>query len=302
MAKSRGNIKNIFFLFLTATIWGTTFVAQSAGMDHIGPFTFNGIRSIVGCLALLPFIPYFAKQYKIDKPSSQKNSDEKKLLLQGGLFCGIALFFGSNLQQIGIMYTTVGKAGFITALYIVIVPLLGIFLRRKIGILVWVGVIFGVLGLYFLCIKESMIFEKEDIFLLLSAFAFAIHILIADHYSKRVDCVKMSCLQLLVCGILSLIVMSFTEAPTWANIWSAKYYILYAGVLSCGIAYTLQIVGQRTVKPAVASLIMSLEAVVAVIAGFIFLHEILSARELFGCLLMFAGIVFAQIPAKQRIK
>lgn len=294
-------MKNIFFLFLTATIWGTTFVAQSAGMDHIGPFTFNGIRCIVGGVALIPFLPYFAKQYKKDKPNHADSSSEKKLLLQGGLFCGIALFLGSNLQQIGIMHTTVGKAGFITALYIVIVPLLGIFLKRKIGVLVWIGVILGVLGLYFLCIKESMSLETGDIFLLLSAFAFALHILIADYYSKRVDCVKMSCLQLFICGIFSIIVMFITETPLWENIWAAKYYILYAGVLSSGIAYTLQIVGQRTVKPAVASLIMSLEAVVAVIAGFLFLNEILTLRELFGCLLMFGGIIFAQLqlPAKK---
>ena len=287
-------IKNGLMLFLTAFIWGTAFVAQSVGMDYLGPFTFNGVRSLIGGIALLPCIWILQKV----NGKTQEEGSEKDLIT-GGILCGILLFAASSLQQIGIQYTTAGKAGFITAFYIVIVPALGIFLHKKIGWKIWLAVVLAIAGLYFLCITESFSIGRGDILVFLCALVFAVHILVIDYFAPKVDGVKMSCLQFFVCGILSIPFMFTIETPAFNAVTEAWMPLLYAGVLSCGVAYTLQILGQKNVNPAVASLILSLESCFSVLAGWVVLGERLSVRELMGCICMFAAIILAQLPEKK---
>ena len=287
-------VKNGVMLFLTAFIWGTAFVAQSVGMDYLEPFTFNGVRSLIGGIALLPCIWLL---HKLNGESKKEESG--KVLLIGGFACGVLLFAASSLQQIGLKYTTAGKAGFITAFYIVIVPVLGIFLHKKIGWKIWLAVVLALAGLYFLCITESFSIGKGDVLIFLCALIFAVHIMVIDYFSPKVDGVKMSCIQFFVCGILSLPFMFTIETPKAAAMTAAWMPLLYAGVLSCGVAYTLQILGQKNVNPAVASLILSLESCFSVLAGWIVLGERLSLRESAGCVLMFAAIILAQLPDKK---
>ena len=224
----------------------------------------------------------------------------QKELYIGGIFCGLALFVASNLQQFGIQYTTVGKAGFITALYIVIVPVLGIFLKKTVGVKVWISVLLAVAGLYLLCITEGFSIGGGDFLVLLCALCFSVHILVIDYFSPRVDGVRMSCIQFFVCGLLSGVGMLLTERFSWSAVVQGWMPVLYAGVFSCGVAYTLQIVGQKGMNPTVASLLLSLESVVSVLAGWLLLGQKLSARELSGCVLMFAAIVLAQLPERRR--
>ena len=287
-------IKGSLLLFLAAIIWGVAFVAQSVGMDYVGPFTFNCVRTLIGGLVLIPCI-VFLNRGKVKKKT---DFTEKKRLLLGGICCGVALATGSTLQQFGIMYTTVGKAGFITAFYIIIVPILGLFLGKKCGLSVWISVVIALAGLYFLCITDGFSIGKGDIYVFLGAIAFSIHILVIDHFTQFNDGVKMSCIQFFVCGILCFVPMMLFEHPEISMILLAWKPILYAGVMSCGVAYTLQIVGQKNMNPTVASLILSLESVTSVIAGFLVLHQNLSHRELIGCGLMFVAIVLAQLPQK----
>lgn len=286
--------KNAFMLFLTAFIWGTAFVAQSVGMDYLGPFGFNGIRSLIGGVALLPCIYILGK---INKNSNEKG--DVKTLAAGGICCGLALFAASSMQQIGIQYTTAGKAGFITAFYIVLVPVFGIFLGKKTGWKIWLAVALALAGLYFLCITESFSVGRGDIYVFIGALLFTVHILVIDYFAPRTDGVKMSCIQFFVAGILSMFPMAAFETTTVEGIMSSWGPLLYAGVLSCGVAYTLQIIGQKNMNPTVASLILSLESCISVLAGWAILGEQLSVREGVGCILMFAAIVLAQIPEKQ---
>lgn len=313
--------KSPALLFLTAVVWGVAFVAQSVGMDYVGPFTFNCIRCLIGAVVLVPCI-WFLDGWKQrpdgascgresagaqDSASCSRRSagaqdgasDGSHALLAGGICCGLALFVASNLQQIGIQYTTVGKAGFITALYIVMVPVFGIFLKKRAGIRVWVSVALAVAGLYLLCITDRLALGKGDILVLLCAVVFAVHILVVDHFSAKADGVRMSCIQFLVCGLLSGVCMLITEHPEMRLILQAWQPILYAGVFSCGVGYTLQIVGQKGTDPTVASLILSLESVVSVLAGWLLLGQRLSVRELGGCALMFAAILLAQMPERR---
>ena len=301
--------KSPALLFLTAVVWGVAFVAQSVGMDYVGPFTFNCIRCLIGAVVLVPCI-WFLDRWKqrLDGASCGREaagapggaSDGSHALLAGGVCCGLALFVASNLQQIGIQYTTVGKAGFITALYIVMVPVFGIFLKKRAGIRVWVSVALAVAGLYLLCITDRLALGKGDILVLLCAVVFAVHILVVDHFSVKTDGVRMSCIQFLVCGLLSGVCMLITEHPEMRLILQAWQPILYAGVFSCGVGYTLQIVGQKGTDPTVASLILSLESVVSVLAGWLLLGQRLSVRELGGCALMFAAILLAQMPERRQ--
>ena len=291
-------IKNGIMLVLTAFIWGTAFVAQSVGMDYLGPFTFNGVRSLIGGAALLPCIWLFQKGK--GKATEKPSRGARKELIAGGIACELLLFAASSLQQIGIQYTTAGKAGFITAFYIVIVPVLGIFLHKKINGKVWGAVAIALAGLYFLCITEKFAVGKGDILIFLCALVFSIHILVIDYFSPKVDGVKMSCIQFFVCGIVSLPPMFFTETPKIGAIVEGWAPLLYAGVLSCGVAYTLQIIGQKNVNPAVASLILSLESCFSVLAGWMVLGEKLSMRESVGCVLMFAAIILAQLPDRKK--
>ena len=291
-------IKNGIMLVLTAFIWGTAFVAQSVGMDYLGPFTFNGVRSLIGGAALLPCIWLFQKGK--GKATEKPSRGARKELIAGGIACGLLLFAASSLQQIGIQYTTAGKAGFITAFYIVIVPVLGIFLHKKISGKVWGAVAIALAGLYFLCITEKFAVGQGDILIFLCALVFSIHILVIDYFSPKVDGVKMSCIQFFVCGIVSLPPMFFTETPKIGAIVEGWAPLLYAGVLSCGVAYTLQIIGQKNVNPAVASLILSLESCFSVLAGWMVLGEKLSMRESVGCVLMFGAIILAQLPDRKK--
>lgn len=286
--------KNALILFLTAFIWGTAFVAQSVGMDHLGPFAFNGIRNFIGGIALLPCILLLDKLKLMDE-----GTGDKKDLIRGGICCGIFLFVASSLQQLGIQYTTAGKAGFITAFYIVLVPVLGIFLKQKTGWKVWVAVAIAIVGLYFLCITESFSIGKGDIYIFFCALVYAGHILVIDYFAPKTNGVKMSCIQFFVAGILSVPFMVIFETTTVEAVFASWGPILYAGVLSSGVAYTLQIIGQKNVNPAIASLILSLESCISVLAGWAILGEQLSSRELTGCVLMFAAIILAQLPDKK---
>lgn len=292
------NKKSGILLLLTAVIWGTAFVAQSAGADYTGAFTFNCIRSIMGGLVLLPFI-FFTKRRSGQAEMIRKPA-EASFLLKGGVLCGILLFAASNLQQIGIQYTTAGKAGFITALYIVIVPILGVFLKKYVGIRVWFSVAIAAVGLYFLCITETFSIGIGDLYILVCAVCFSLHILTIDYFSPRVDGVKMACIQFFICGLLSGVLMLIFEKPQLDMLLAGWFPIVYAGVMSSGVGYTLQIVGQKNIDPTIASLILSLEAVISVLAGFVFLGERLSVREGIGCVLMFTAIILAQLPDTKR--
>ncbi len=297
-------VKNSLLLLLTATIWGTAFVAQSVGMDYVEPFTFTFARSIIGGIVLIPCI-YFLRWLKKreDKDAGVNRLFVTKIEWIGGICCGLALCAASNFQQIGISYTTVGKAGFITALYVVIVPIMGLFFKRKVSFVVWICVALSVIGLYLLCMTEgSFTLAYGDLLVLVCAILFSIHIMVIDHFSPKGDGVVMSCIQFFVCGIVSGIIMLFVESPDLGNIMAAKMPILYAGVLSSGVGYTLQVVGQKGMNPTIASLIMCLESVVSVLAGWLILGEALSNRELLGCVLMFVAIVLAQMPMPARKK
>lgn len=283
-------------LILTSLIWGTAFVAQSVGMDYLGPFTFNGVRSLIGAVALLPCIALLQKFQGKEKEEKK----DAKMLLTGGILCGLLLFVATSLQQYGMQYTSAGKAGFITAFYIVIVPVLGIFLRKKIGWKVWIAVALALCGLYCLCITEKFTVGRGDIYIFLCALVFSLHILVIDYFSPKVDGIKMSCIQFLICGLASLPFMFLLETPTIEGITDGILPLLYAGVLSCGVAYTLQIIGQKNVNPAIASLLLSLESCFSVLAGWIVLGERMSVKESAGCVLMFAAIILAQLPDKER--
>ncbi|MBQ1351589.1 MAG: DMT family transporter [Oscillospiraceae bacterium] len=307
-----GRMRNNGLLLLTAFIWGVAFVAQSVGMDYIKPFTFNAVRCIIGGTVLLPCIAFL--DY-ISRRREQKNRPEQNLpagenspirregkhggkkLIIGGVVCGAVLAVASSLQQFGITQTTVGKAGFITALYIVIVPLLGLFLKKRVTVLIGISVLLALLGLYLLSITESFSIGKGDLLLIGCALCFSVHILLIDGFSPYVDGVRMSCIQFFTCGILCGIPMLIWERPQMGDILAAWLPVLYAGVFSCGVAYTLQIVAQKNVNPTVASLLLSLESVFSVLAGWVILGERLSLRELIGCALVFIAIILAQVPA-----
>jgi len=280
--------RNCCLLMITAMIWGAAFVAQSIGMDYIGPYTFNAIRFLIGGIVLLPMVK---------KQTQEKSHGSKMPLLIGGLCCGMALCMASCLQQMGIVYTTVGKAGFITAMYIVIVPLLRMMMGKKSGWSVWISVFLAVVGLYYLCMTESFTIGRGDVYVLLCAGIFSVHILLVDHFSPLVNGVTLSCIQFFVSGGVAAVAAFLWETPDLTSILSAWAPLLYAGVLSSGVGYTLQVIGQKGVDPVIASLILSLESVFSVLAGWIILGQKLSMREWAGCVLMAVAIVLAQCPS-----
>ena len=305
-------LRNTFFLFLTAMIWGAAFVAQSVSMDYIGPFTFICLRSVIGGLFLIPVIIVLDGIRKksqnesadvvnsenilhIETEEKQRLSWKNKQLIEGGIVCGIFLFFANCFQQTGIQYTTVGKAGFITTFYIIIVPLIGLFFKKYCGILTWIGVVIALAGLYFLCITQKLTIQRGDALILCCSVLYAGQILAIDHYNPFVDGVKMSCIQFLTGGILGAVFMLLFENPSIAMILSAAGPILYTGIMSTGVGYTLQIVGQKGLNPTVAALILSLESVFSALSGYVFLHQVLTTRELIGCALMFIAIVLAPV-------
>ena len=297
--KSTNNI----LLALTALIWGSAFVAQSVGMDYLGPFTFNSIRSVMGGIVLLPVLFILKGQGRQsghpESDAGESSAGGRKTLVIGGILCGIALAVASSLQQIGIVYTSAGKAGFITALYILIVPIIRLFLGRRAGRKVWIGVALAVAGMYFLCITDGFSISKGDFLVFLCAVIFSVHILVIDHFAPKVDGVALSCIQFLVCGILCAVPMLALERPQVDEIQAAWMPLAYAGVLSCGVAYTLQVIAQKNTDPTVASLLLSLESVFSVLTGWVILGERLSGRELFGCALVFAAVLLAQLPGKK---
>lgn len=290
-------ICRILLLLLTAFIWGTAFVAQSVGMDYIKPLTFNGVRCAIGGVVLMPCI-YLLEKVKKEKRTEQKS---EQMLRIGGICCGICLCVASNLQQIALQSVAVGKAGFLTACYIVIVPILGLLLKKRCPPYLWGSVGIALIGLYLLCVKGEFFLEMADCLLLLSALLFAVHILVIDYFSPLVNGIKMACIQFFVCGLISLSAAIIWEKPQFSQIIAARFPILYAGVLSCGVAYTLQIIGQRGMNPTIASLILSLESVVSVLAGWLLLGQRLKLQEILGCAVLFAAILLAQIPDKKNI-
>lgn len=293
------NLRNPLLLFLAAVIWGVAFVAQSVGMEYVGPFTFSCVRSIIGGLVLIPVIWFMNGKKKETPRTEEERRTARKNLLLGGTLCGLCLFAASNFQQFGIQYTTAGKAGFITACYIVLVPVFSIFLGKKCARTVWLSVALAVAGLYLLCIAGDFTIGRGDILVFVCAVLFSVHILVIDHFSPLADGVKLSCIQFFVCGILSGVGMFLTEEPHLADILAAWMPIFYAGAMSCGVAYTLQIVGQKDMNPTVASLILSLESCVSVLAGWLILGQALTGRELLGCVAMFGAIILAQLPERK---
>lgn len=290
--------KGEILLLITAFIWGFAFVAQSKGMEHIGPFSFNVFRFLLGSITL--FV-YLVVRYLSSKKENRKPLFTKTSLI-GGLCCGIFLFIAASLQQYGIQYTSAGKAGFVTALYMLFVPIISLFLKKKVPWNTWISIIIGLIGLYFLCIKKGFSISSGDIYIFACAFIFAFHILCVDYFSQKADGIQMSCIQFGVATFLSLIPMLWKENIAFESIMNAKWSILYAGVLSCAIAYTLQILGQKSTNPSIASLLMSLESVFAVIGGMIILDEVLSFKEWIGCILIFIAVVFSQIKIKKQNK
>ncbi len=296
------NKKTVYslLLLLAAMIWGSAFVAQSVGNDIIGPLTFSGVRVTLGGVVLLPVIRILdLRQGKGKQPLLPLRRDRK--LLRGGLVCGTFMCIATNLQQFGIVYTTVGKAGFITSFYLALVPVFAVlFLRRRYALLTWAGVALALFGMYFLCMNESFSVNRGDALVFLCAICFSWQILAIDHYSAQVDAVRLSCWQMLCCGGLSVIAMFLFEKPTLSGILSAWLPICYAGIFSCGVAYTLQVVCQAQLEPALASLLMSLESVFSVLFGWLILHQTLSKRELLGCALTFGAVLLVELAPNSK--
>jgi len=284
-------------LLLTAFIWGTSFAAQRSGLEFVGPFTFNAIRCFIGGIVLLPVIYLLDKGKKRNRilPPAKKENRE---LFAGGVLCGAVFFAASSLQQVALVHTTAGKTGFINSLYVLFVPVLGLFLGKKVALKVWISVAAALVGLYFLCITEELSVNVWDLVVLLSAVAYSVHILVIDHYTARVDGVKMACIQYFVCGGLSLLPMLLLETLRPGELIPIWLQLIYAGAFSCGVAFTLQIVAQKYTEPAVASIILSVESVFALLGGFVLLGERLTMREWIGCAFMFAAIMLSQMPKK----
>ena len=295
MKEWRGNL----LLLVTAIIWGSAFVAQSVAADLVGTFTFQALRSLLGGLVLLPVV---AGNAVMRRKRGVAPIGSRRTLWCGGILCGVMLCVASCLQQGGIAYTSVGNAGFITAMYILLVPLLGMFFGKKVGSRLWICIGMAIVALYLLSIKDGFHMSKGDLLMLACALAFSVHILLVDHFTPKVDGVLLACIQFFVAGLLPLPLMLFFERPTAANIAAAWLPIAYAGVLSSGIGYTFQILGQKYTKPSVASLLMSLESVFAVLAAALILHQVPTLRETLGCVLMFAAIILAQLPERSRAR
>lgn len=283
-------------MFLTASIWGVAFVAQSVGMDYMGPCTFNGVRFLMGAAVLMPLV-WFRRKKDREKQVPRAGL---KITLIGGICCGTALGAAALLQQFGIMYTTVGKAGFITTLYIIIVPVLGIFLKKRVPGRVWIGAVLAAFGLYLLCMSERLVLGKGDTYVFLCALIFSLHILIIDYFSPKADGVELSCIQFLTAGIIGMVLAFLFETPAVSDLAQGIIPLAYAGIMSSGVAYTLQIIGQKDMDPTIASLILSLESVVSVLSGWIILGQALSPRELMGCALVFGAVILVQLPDKKR--
>ncbi len=285
-------------LLVATVIWGSAFIAQSVGMDHVGPFTFQAVRCFLAVLILIPTTYFFDRGKQDGKTFVQRWFDKK--LIKVGIFCGIPLFLAANLQQLGLLYTTPGKAGFLTAMYIVIVPIMGIFLKRRPSPLIPLSVAIAVGGLYLLCCAGETGITIGDWLLLGCAFMFSVQITVVDVMAADLDGIRLNCLQALVCAVLSAVLMFCKETPTLSGIWLARMPLAYAGFLSMGIAYSLQILGQKKLEASLASLLMSLESVFAVLTGWMILHQSLTVYETCGCILVFTAVILAQAPVKSK--
>lgn len=297
----KSNVKNSFYLFSAALIWGTAFVFQSMGNEYMEPFTFFASRSFLGFLVLIPFAIIKLKRQSYN--ADNNNKIPIKFTLIGGLCCGIALTVASLFQQYGMKYTTVGKAGFITALYIIITPILGIFIRKKCPFTVWIGAVVAVVGMYFLCVTESFIISIGDILVLICAVVFSIQILAVDYFSPKTDGVILSCIQFFVCFIISSVLALIFDKPSISQIFDGIIPVLYAGIMSSGVAYTFQILGQKNFNPTAAAMILSLEAVISTVAGYIAYNlgfltqdQSLTSFQIAGCIIVFCAVIFVQIP------
>lgn len=294
--KKRPLLGNLLLL-LTAVIWGSAFVAQRGGMEYVGPFTFNCIRCALGALVLMPVI--FVR-VRIDAAHGKK-PEKSFLWLKAGVLAGIAMFLPASFQQYGLLYTTSGKAGFITSLYMIVVPLvLWLFMRRRVSPFVWLSVGLACIGMYMLCCMGVTQFNKGDALELVCGILWAGQILVIDHYSDKVDCLRLVCVEFAVCALLSLPLMLIFEQVSIKALMDAALPIGYAGFLSCGVAYTLQPIGQRETSPAVATIIMSMESVFAAIFGALLMHERFTAVEFAGCALIFCAVLLSQIPWKEK--
>ena len=290
-------IISTLLLLLTAMIWGAAFVAQSVGADNVGAFTFLASRSWLAGVALLPLVAVMRRRSLVE---SRKPEGDRRTLILGGLLCGFFLFIASAAQQMGIATTTTAKAGFLTALYVILVPILSILIRKRVPPQVWGSAVIAVIGLYLLCMKGRFSLESGDALELLCAFLFACHIMVIDHFSPKVDGITMSCIQFFACAVFSTVCALLLEHPHWAQIRTALIPILYAGIFSSGVGYTLQIISQKNLHPTVASITMSLESVFSALFGWLLLHQTLNGREILGCVLMFGAIILAQLPAPKK--
>lgn len=291
-------LKGSIYLLITTIIWGSCFVAQSVGVDLIGPFTFQAIRS---CLAVpfLALVIFFFDKASPDKKSYTARWKDAKLW-KTGLVCGLALFVAAGLQQVGIVYTTAGKAGFITTMYIVLVPILGLVIGRRPSLAAWISVAIATTGLYLLSCAGVSEINIGDLCLIGCAFFYAVQILLVDQLALELDGLRLNCIQCLVTAVLSIIVMFLTETPDWNLILRCWLPLCYAGILSMGIAYSLQIIGQKYLAATPASLIMSLESVFAALSGWLLLNETMTASEFTGCVLVFAAVILSQLPSKKK--
>ena len=289
---------------MASMIWGLSFVAQNEGMNHIEGFTYNGIRMLLGSAVLVPFIVLNKKKNTTSTTTEERKAKRKSTII-GITLTGLCLFVGSNLQQFAFNYTEVGKIGFITSLYMIFVPILGLFLKKRAPFTVWIGVILGLFGMYFLCIGNADAFTigKGEILTLLCAVAFAFHIIVIDKFASEIDPVVLSCVQFFVTGILSCILMLIFETPTVEGLKNAAIPILYSGLISSGVGYTFQVIGQKYTEPTLAAMLMCLESVFSVLFAFILPpHEQLLSMEYLGCAVIFAGIIITQItPKKSRL-
>ena len=296
-------LRQSFFLFLTATIWGSGFVAQSIGMDHVTPFTYTFFRTLIGAIVLLPIVYWMKQKATKEVPQSTQGAAQhysRSDLMKGSIVCGIFLVGGESFQQFGLVTTDAGKAGFLTSMYIVFVPIVGLFLGKKLNASIVIGVALSLAGLYLLCIKESLSIESGDLLILICAVVFTFHILAIDHYIKKCDAVYLSCGQFFAASLIALILMLVVDYDvfSWEDVWAASLALLWSGIMSNGVAYTLQVVGQRGMHPTIATLILSLESVMAVVFGVLILNESLTTKEAIGCALILAAVIIAQLNFK----
>ncbi|MGN9161629.1 DMT family transporter [Clostridium sulfidigenes] len=297
---TKTQLKANILLLLTAAIWGLAFVAQKVGAEHVGAFTYNGIRFALGSISLIPLILFLNRKKGENEETKNNDRDSLKLTIKAGIIAGCALFIATSLQQMGVMGTTAGKAGFITGLYMVIVPILGLFLKQKVNKSTWIGIVIAIIGLYLLSINEDFSISNGDLLVLIGSVGWAIHILLIDNFTKKIDPLKLSSIQFATCSILSLVMAIIFEDINMVGISGAMVSILYGGLLSVGVAYTLQVVAQKNAKPSHAAILLSMESVFGALGGAMFLGERIGTRGLVGCILIFIAIIISQLKPSEK--